>query len=379
LKKLGWGLVGGGEGSQIGFAHRAGSVMDRKFKFVAGAMDIDPNQAAEFGVAQGLERERSYANWQEMLEREKSRDDCVQLVTIATPNATHHQISKAFLEGGFHVLCEKPMTMTVEEAKDLVTVSKKNGRICAVNYGYTGYPMVRQMRAMVENGELGSIRVVVAEFAGGFMADAKDADNPRVRWRFDPNQAGMAAVTVDCGIHALHMACFVTGQHVTSVSSDFGYGIKSRELEDDNLSAFRMSQGTIGRLWTSGLAIGRIHGLTLQVFGEFGGLRWTQEQPNQLFWTPLNQATQILERGGATLSKAAQRANRITVGHPEGMVMALANLYKDLGDTISAKNNGNRPDELASWFPNVEDGCHSIEIVQAMVKSAKGKGVWVDV
>ena len=277
------------------------------------------------------------------------------------------------------MLCEKPMTMTVEEAKDLVAVSKKAGRICAVNYGYTGYPMVRQMRYMVENGDLGAIRVVVAEFAGGFMADANDVENSRVRWRFDPNQAGMAAVTVDCGIHALHMACFVTRQKVTAVSSDFGHGIKSRELEDDNLSAFRMSQGTIGRLWTSGLAIGRTHGLTLQVFGEMGGLRWAQEQPDQLFWTPLNQPTQILERGGASLSEAAQRANRITVGHPEGMVMAFANLYRDLGDTISAMNEGNRPDELSTWYPNVDEGCHSIEVVQAMVQSAKGGSGWVKI
>ena len=233
----------GGQGSQIGFAHRAGSVMDGKFQFIAGAMDIDPHKAFEFGIAQGLDKERCYSTWQEMLEKEKNREDRVQLVTVATPNATHHQISKAFMEAGFHVLCEKPMTMTVEEAKDLVEISKKTGQICAVNYGYTGYPMVRQMRSMVENGDLGAIRVVVAEFAGGFMADAKDDENPRVRWRFDPTQAGMAAVTVDCGIHALHMACFVTGQKVTSVSSDFGHGIKSRQLEDDNLSAFRMNQG----------------------------------------------------------------------------------------------------------------------------------------
>ena len=189
----------------------------------------------------------------------------------------------------------------------------------------------------------------------------------------------MAAVTVDCGIHALHMACFVAGQRVTSVSSDFGHGIKSRQLEDDNLSAFRMNQGTIVRLWTSGLAIGRTHVLSLQVFGEVGGLRWTQEQPNQLFWTPLNQPTQILERGGHYLSEAAERANRITMGHPEGMVMAFANLYRDLGDVISAINEGNRPDEMACWYPNVEDGCHSIEIVQAMVESAKGGSAWVDV
>ena len=379
MTKLKWGLIGGGEGSQIGPAHRLGALADGLFEFSAAALDHRPDIGRNFAKTLGIHENRAYGDWHEMLTNETKREDRIDLVTVATPNSTHFEITKAFLEAGFNVLCEKPMTMTVEEAKDLVEVSRKTGQICAVNYGYTGYPMVRQMRSMVANGDLGAIRVVVAEFAGGFMADAKDAENPRVRWRFDPTQAGMAAVTVDCGIHALHMACFVTGQKVTSVSSDFGHGIKSRQLEDDNLSAFRMNQGTIGRLWTSGLAIGRTHGLTLQVFGEVGGLRWTQEQPNQLFWTPLNQPTQILERGGNYLSEAAERANRITVGHPEGMVMAFASLYRDLGDVISAMNEGNRPDEMACWYPDVEDGCHSIEIVQAMVESAKGGSAWVDV
>ena len=196
---------------------------------------------------------------------------------------------------------------------------------------------------------------------------------------FDPKQAGMAAVTVDCGIHALHMACYVTGQNVTKVSSDFAHGIKSRELEDDNLSAFRMSGGAIGRLWTSGLAIGRTHGLTLQVFGEIGGLSWQQEHPNQLRWTPLNAPTQILERGAVGLSEAAARANRITVGHPEGMVLAFANVYRDLSEVIGAQNSGTSPDPLALTYPTAEEGCHSIEVVEVMVKSAKNDGEWMTV
>ena len=379
MTKLKWGMIGGGEGSQIGPAHRLGALADGLYEFAAAALDHRPEIGRNYAKSLGVPENRAYGDWNEMLTAEVKRKDRIDLVTVATPNSTHLEITKAFLEAGFNVLCEKPMTMTVEEAKDLLEISKKTGQICAVNYGYTGYPMVRQMRSMVANGDLGAIRVVVAEFAGGFMADAKDDENPRVRWRFDPTQAGMAAVTVDCGIHALHMACFVTGQKVTSVSSDFGHGIKSRQLEDDNLSAFRMNQGTIGRLWTSGLAIGRTHGLTLQVFGEVGGIRWTQEQPNQMFWTPLNQPTQILERGGNYLSEAAQRANRIAVGHPEGMVMAFASLYRDLGEVIIAMNEGNRPDEMACWYPNVEDGYHSIEIVQAMVESAKGGSAWVDV
>ena len=381
LDKLNWGLIGGGDGSQVGFAHRAAAQLDGKFNFVAGALDLDPDRAREFGVTLGLESSRSYGSWQRMLVAEKAikGKERINLVTIATPNSTHFEITKAFLESGFHVLCEKPLTMTVEEAKALVVIAKKSSKVCAVNYGYTGYPMVRQMRSMIMAGELGEIRLVVAEFAGGFMADSADAENPRVKWRFSSKQSGMAAITVDCGIHALNMACFVTNKKVVEVSSDFASGIKSRELEDDNSSAFRLETGIIGRLWTSGLAIGRTHGLTLQVFGEKGGLYWKQEQPNQLSWTPINKSTQILERGHPDLHLSARRANRITIGHPEGMVFAFANIYRDLSDVIFSTKAGKKPDILALDYPTVEDGCHSIEIVEAMTRSVANRSCWTKV
>ena len=220
---------------------------------------------------------------------------------------------------------------------------------------------------------------MVAEFAGGFFADASDEDNPRVRWRFDPAQAGISCVTGDAGIHAMHMACFVTGQKIASVSSDFAHGVDGRALEDDSLTAFRMDGGAIGRLWASGLAIGRAHGLTLQVYGERGGLRWDQEHPNQLSWTPLNAPTQVLERGTAGLSPEADRANRITVGHAEGMPLAFANIYRDLGDVIAAEQAGKDPDPLALSYPTAEDGLHSIETVFAAASSAEQGSIWVNV
>ena len=381
MGKLLWGLIGGGESSQVGFAHRAAAQVDGEFNLVAGALDLDPDSAIEFGISLGLDRSRSYGSWREMLDVEKdaAKDNRIDLVTVATPNSTHFEISKAFLEAGFHVLCEKPLTMTVEEAKTLVNIAESTGKICAVNYAYTGYPLVRQMRSMVLGGDLGGIRVVVAEFAGGFMADGADAENPRVKWRFSSKHSGMAAITVDCGIHALNMACFVTNKKVVEVLSDFTSGIKSRELEDDNFSAFRLESGIVGRLWTSGLAIGRTHGLTLQVFGEKGGLFWKQEQPNQLFWTPLNKPTQILERGHEDLHSSAQRANRITIGHPEGMVFAFANIYRDLAEVILARKRGRKPNNLALSYPTVQDGYHSIEVVQAMSRSAANKGCWTKV
>jgi predicted dehydrogenase len=212
------------------------------------------------------------------------------------------------------------------------------------------------------------------------MADAADADNPRVRWRFDPAQAGVSAVTLDAGIHALHLACYVTNQKVKSVSADFANVIAGRQLEDDSLIAFRMEQGTIGRLWSSGLAIGRTHGLTLQVFGEKGGLRWAQEQPNQLYWTALNQPTMILERGASNLSPEADRANRTTVGHAEGMVMAFGNIYRDLADVIAAHTTSEEPNPLAQSLPRAEDGLHSLEVIHAAAKSARSLGsAWVNV
>jgi predicted dehydrogenase len=379
MRAINWGLVGGGEGSQIGFAHRAGSSLDRKFSFAAGALDVDPERGRQFALSLGLDESRAYDDWRAMLKGEAAREDRVELVTVATPNVTHFEISKAFLEAGFHVLCEKPMTMTVEEARALVEVARKADRVCAVNYGYSGYPLVREMRAMVADGRLGKIRLVVAEFAGGFMADAADAENPRVRWRFDPKQAGVSAISVDCGIHAMHMACFVTGQKVAKVSSDFAHGIASRELEDDSLTAFRMDGGAIGRLWASGLAIGRTHGLTLQVFGELGGLEWCQEQPNQLRYTPLNKPTRILERGAAGLSPASLRAGHVTIGHAEGMVEAFANIYRDLAEVIAARKAGREPDPLALDYPTAADGLHSIELVHAMARSARNDGQWTAV
>ena len=305
------------------------------------------------------------------------------LVTVATPNSTHYDISKAFLAAGFNVLCEKPMTVTEAEAEDLVLTARKAGRICAVNYGYTGYALVRHMRAMVARGDIGKVRLVVAEFAHGHHANAADADNPRVRWRYDPAQAGVSAQFADCGIHALHMASFVTGQEVARLSSDFASCLPSRVLEDDAMVNFRMEGGTdqpdiVGRLWTSSVAIGRQHGLTIQVFGETGGLRWAQEQPNQLYYMPLGQRLQVIERGEGNLSPEADRASRVTVGHAEGMPLAFGNIYRDLGESLMAARTGRTPDPAVTLFPTAEDGLRSIAAIHAAVASARAEGVWVD-
>ncbi|HSG95525.1 MAG TPA: Gfo/Idh/MocA family oxidoreductase, partial [Afifellaceae bacterium] len=365
------GLIGGGRDSQIGEAHRIAARLDNRFALAAGALDIDPERGRAFAGELGIAPERAYGTWRDMLAAERNRPDRPGLVTVATPNATHFEIAKGFLEAGFHVLVEKPMTMTVAEAVDLKTTAEAGDRLLAVNFGYTGYPLVRQARAMVRQGELGAIRVAVAEFAHGFHADSGNADNPRLRWRYDPDQAGASAALADAGIHALHMIGYVTGQTITRLSAHFQSCVEGRQLEDDALLALDYSGGAVGRLWTSAVAVGQMHGLNLRIFGEKGGLRWHQEQPNQLYWTPLGEATRILERGDASLYPDAAAASRLAIGHVEGLPVAFANLYRDIADAITGGLAA--PDGL----PLAADGLEMVRAVDAAARSAAEDGHWL--
>lgn len=370
MTRLTWGLIGGGEGSQIGPAHRLGAHADGLFTLAAGALDVDAAKGKAFAQSLGVTPDRAYGNWQEMLEAERARADRLDLITVATPNSTHFEITKAFLEAGFNVLCEKPMTMTVEEGEEIVRVAEASGKICAVNYCYSAYPMVREMRHIVASGQIGKVRLVVANFSHGHHGDATDADNPRVRWRYDPKMAGVSGQFADCGIHALHMASFVAGDEVRSLSADFASTIPSRELEDDAMVNFRMEGGTVGRLWSSSVAIGRQHGFDIQVFGETGGMRWASEQPNQVLFTRVGGRTEIMEKGEAGLSSEAARLSRVAIAHPEGFPLAVANIYVDLAAAIRG--------ETARALPSAADGLRSMAAVYAAVDSAKQKGVWVD-
>ena len=378
MTRLSWGMIGGGEGSQIGPVHRISSALDAQFELKAGALDVDAAKGRDFAKRLGIADDRAYGNWQEMLAGEKTRKDRIDLVTVATPNSTHYPITKAFLEAGIHVLCEKPMTVTVEEAEDIAATAKRTRSICAVNYGYTGYSLVRHMRAMVARGDLGKVRLIVVEFSHGFHADAADAENPRMRWRYDPAQAGISGQFADCGIHALHMASFISGQNARELSADFVSAIASRQLEDDAMVNVRMDGGTMVRLWTSSVAIGSFHGFNIRVFGEKGGLRWAQQWPDQLHWTPLNGRTEIIERGSANLSPEAERATRIATGHSEGMLVAFANIYADLAQAITAHRSGSAISQHTMQFPSAVDGLRSIAAIKASVESANAKGAWTD-
>ncbi|MCY6379737.1 Gfo/Idh/MocA family protein [Hoeflea prorocentri] len=370
---MNWGLVGGGKASQIGGAHRIAAQLDGHWRLAAGALDIDPEKGRAYGTELGIDESRAYGTWQDMLKSESGREDRIDLVTIATPNHTHFEIASAFLSAGFNVLCEKPLTMTVRDAEDLVRVAEKSGKICATNFGYSGYPMAIQAREMVRNGDLGDIRVVFSEFAHGFHADESDNDNPRIRWRYDPEQTGVSSITADCGVHALHMAEFITCQRITEVSAQFDHCVDGRALEDDALLALRFGNGSVGRLWTSAIAIGQVHGFGIRVFGSKGGLSWHQEFPNQLHFTPLNGPTRILERGSEALYPKARAASRIAIGHAEGMFGAFGNIYRSLHETIAG------PGPATGDFPTVEDGAAMVRVIDTAARSAKQGGAWTPV
>jgi len=370
MTKLKWGMIGGGEGSQIGPAHRLGALADGLYEFAAAALDHRPEIGRNYAKSLGVPENRAYGDWNEMLTAEVKRKDRIDLVTVATPNSTHFEITKAFLEAGFNVLCEKPMTMTVEQGEEIVKIANKARKLCIVNYCYSAYPMVRQARAMVQSGELGKLRLIVTNFSHGHHGDANDADNPRVRWRYDPQMAGVSGQFADCGIHALHMASFIGNDEVEVISADFASTIQGRELEDDAMVNFRMSSGIVGRLWTSSVAIGRQHGFDIQVFGEKGGLKWFSEQPNQLLFSKIGHRTEIIEKGENNLHEDASRLSRVAIAHPEGFPLAVANIYVDIASAI----NG----DMRTNLPTASDGLRSMAAVYAATESAKNNGQWVD-
>jgi predicted dehydrogenase len=378
-KKMRWGQIGGGRGSQIGEAHRIATRLDGYFELSAGALDADAASGRAFALDLGISKDRAYGDWREMLSGECKRapDDRLDLVTVATPNATHFEITKAFLEAGFNVLCEKPLTMTIKEADELCAIADRSRAICGVNFGYSGYPMAIQAREMIEGGDLGRIRVVVAEFAHGAHANADDCDNPRVRWRYNLAEAGVSSVVADLGIHALHMAEFMTGQSIVQISAHFDHCVEGRQLEDDALLAYRFDGGAVGRLWTSAIACGQPHGFSMRVFGSKGGIRWHQEYPNQLYWTPLGSSTQILERGDARLYPGATCASRIAIGHAEGMFGAFANIYRAIYTALNSDKLAPKFTE-APTYPDVKHGAAMVRAVHASAKSAAMNGAWID-
>jgi len=373
------GMVGGGRGAFIGAVHRQCARMDGRYELVAGALSADPQRARESGADLGLAPERVYADFAAMAKAEAARADGVDVVSVVTPNDSHHAIAKAFLAQGIHVICDKPMTTTVEDALDLVRAVKASGLVFGLTHNYTGYPLVRQAREMVAAGELGRLRVIQVEYAQDWLSTRlEETGHKQAGWRVDPAKAGPGGCLGDIGTHAHNLAGFIGGLEVTELAADLGRFVSGRRLDDNAHVLLRYDGGARGMLWASQVAPGNENGLRIRLYGEKGGLEWSQEHPNQLRFAPLGKPPLLLARGRPGLGEAAAHATRVPAGHPEGYVEAFANLYRDLAEQIAARRDKRAPDPRALLVPTVEDGARGVKFVAAAVESDSRNGAWVD-
>jgi predicted dehydrogenase len=370
-------MVGGGEGAFIGAVHRMAARLDDRWDLVAGAFSRDAERGRRSAAALHVAPDRSYPDAAAMARAEAARADGIDAVAIVTPNASHHAIARAFLDAGIHVICDKPMTTSMEHARDLVRAVAASGCLFAVTHNYTGYPLVRHARAMVAAGEIGPVRVVQVEYPQEWLATPLEAAGQKqASWRVDPAEAGPAGSLGDLGTHAHNIAEFVTGLAVESVSAQLTAFVRGRRVDDDAQLLLRFAGGARGMLWSSQVAPGNANALRLRVYGETGGLEWAQEQPNELRVTRLGEVPRILARGGGMLSPAATHATRIPAGHPEGYVEAFAQLYRDIADQVSARNEQRPPDPATLLVPGVAEGARGVAFVTAAVASSAADGAW---
>jgi predicted dehydrogenase len=377
-----YGMVGGGQGAFIGGVHRIAARMDGEFVLVAGALSSNPERANASAAEIGIEPERSYASYAEMAKAEAARPDGIEAVSIVTPNNVHFPAAKAFLEAGIHVICDKPLTATLAEARKLAALVEKTGKVFVLTHNYTAYPMVRQAREMVAKGELGDIRIVQVEYPQDWLTeDLSGSDNKQAAWRSDPKQAGAGGATGDIGTHAYNLARFVTGLDLDSLSADLDAFVPGRLL-DDNLQvllrfkAVGTAPAAKGMLWASQVAPGHENGLKLRVYGSKGGLEWVQADPNYLWYTPFGEPKRLLTRGGAGSLAAAGRLTRVPAGHPEGYLEGFANIYQEAARAIrAARRKGGKP-ATDVIFPTVRDGVEGMAFIEACVKSSKRNGAW---
>ncbi len=377
-QRLRLGVIGGGSGSFIGPVHRTAARLDNRYDIVASVLSSNPDRSRATGRTIGIAEDRAYGTADEMLAAESGRDDGMDTVAIMTPNDSHYPLCCAALDRGLDVICDKPLTTNLTDAVDLVRRVRASGLVFCLTYNYTGYPMIRQARAMVRAGVLGDIRMVQVEYVQGHIATLVEAEGGGKEWRLGGRRAGPSMVLSDIGSHAHHLACFVTGQQVVRVSADLGAVVPSRRVDDYGGALLRFANGARGIFWVTQAAAGAEHGLHIRVFGENGGLEWHQEQPNQLRHMPLGAPAQVLTRGGPGLSPAAGRATRVAIGHPEGYQEAFANLYADAAVAIAARRGGSQADPLALDFPTVEDGARGMKFITAAVESSRAGGGWVD-
>lgn len=366
------GMVGGGQGAYIGNIHRLASRLDGQWQLVAGAFDVDPERGREFAIGQGLDPSRSYGTYQDLISGEIGREDRVDAVAICTPNFTHYPIAKALIEAGFDVICEKPLTATLEDAVALEKLARESGRFVGVTYTYSGYPMAHEARVRVARGEIGTVRSVQVEYPLEWMATAiEQKGNAQAAWRTDPKKNGRGGSIGDIGTHAYHLAGFVTGLKLDSLTADLATFVEGRALDDNAHVMMRYQGGARGLLWSSQVALGNSNGVRLRVFGSRGSFQWFQEQPNELIYAPLEGRVQIIKRGADDLSEDAKVRSRTPPGHPEGYLEAFANLYAGFAEAIRAQRENREPGAVGRNVPLAYDGLKGVAFVEAVVDSTE--------
>lgn len=377
-RRLRLGMVGGGQGAFIGAVHRFAARLDDRYELVAGALSSDAERAQASAAELGIAPERAYGDFAAMAQAEAAREDGIDVVAIVTPNHVHHAAAMAFLDAGIHVICDKPLTTTVADAVDLAEAVARSGLIFGLTHNYTGYPMVRQARAMVEAGELGEIRVVQAEYPQDWLTDKQEgAGNKQAEWRTDPARSGVGGSIGDIGTHAFNLAAFISGLELDSVCADLDAFVEGRPLDDNAHVLMRYKGGSKGMLWSSQVAPGNENALKVRIYGSKGGLEWAQENPNQLWFTPFGEPTRLITRGGSGAGDVAEHATRIPAGHPEGYLEGFANIYSDVAEAVSARLEGRAPESMATRYPTVQDGVAGVKFIAAVVESSQRGGAWV--
>jgi predicted dehydrogenase len=376
--QLSYAMIGGGIGASIGQVHRRAVALDGRAKLVAGAFSSTPERSIESARGLGLDPDRSYSTYQQLITEESARPDRVDFVSIVTPNDTHFPIAKMALEHGFHVVLDKPATHTSAQALELEQLAKSKGLVCSVTYNYTGYPMVRQARAMVHAGALGTIRKVFVEHHQGWLASAIESDgHKQASWRVDPARAGLGGALGDIGTHAENLASFITGLTMESITANLNAFVPNRALDDDASVLIRYQGGAHGVLTASQVCIGEANGLSIRIYGNKGGLRWMQESPDDLRVTMLNENPVTLSRADPGLDEDAMISSHTPPGHPEGYLEAFSNIYRGAIDAIIARREQAKESRHAELIPTISDGAQGVHFVEKCVESAK-KGVPVD-
>ncbi len=375
--RLRLGMVGGGRDAFIGGVHRIASRIDDEYELVAGCFSSTPEKSQASGRDLGLDPSRVYDSFIDMAKREARLKAGIDAVAIVTPNHMHYPVAREFLKRGIHVICDKPLTASLTEAKRMVQEAERSGALFILTHNYTGYPMVRQAREMVAGGELGEIRLVNVEYAQDWLTeDIESTGQKQAGWRTDPARSGAGGSTGDIGTHAYNLASFVTGLTLAELSADLQSFVEGRRVDDNGHLLMRFQGGARGMLWCSQVAPGNENALRLRVYGTKGGLEWAQEDPNYLWFTPFGQPKRLITRGGAGSGAAAGRVSRIPPGHPEGYLEGFANIYAEAARAIRARNAGEgAPDGVV--YPSVHDGLKGVAFVDACVRSSKRNGAWV--